>query len=620
MRNVAPSVNWRGLRASVCVLASMLALLALAGTVLVVHGEEEARPGRAARCLGADCAPPPMRGVTVYRGLVLDYEVIDGLAVHGGDMILGTAEEAAAAAPSREPAQRTASPGDLVRRDLNWSLRGDPLWPDGRVPYVIDEGTSEQALERIHAAIEEWNSKTVITWFPRTDEEDYALFLPRRRPFDPCSSGLGKAAPTRIYTVDCSLSATIHEMGHAVGLLHEHQRILLRDFFALAPGHLSPGAPQGPFWSSWRSMTLYAFGKRPRRWPFDYRSIMLYSGRPSLVGTTLPPGIPIRPLRRLSPGDIDGIARLYGKPPETITVSTNPPGLDVLVDGARVTTPVRLEWLPGSVHTLEAPVAQQHHVFGSWNDGGRRQRTVQADPEATWFEANFISRIELRPRVSPPNAGTVAVSPELPDRRFIRGTRVGLTPSPTAGTPYEFARWSPGNPVEADYFGVRPYSGSALRPEARTYYPENFTAVFARPPFFRINSNAEKLGLPVSVNGRRYATPVAFPASELPAGAKVSVPESVHVLDPLGSGGRYRFTGWSDGGEREHEIAVPARGGSLTFQVQREFQLITDAYRGGEIVVSPASEDGFYPVGTQVQLTAIGRRHFLGWDTSSVPT
>ena len=31
---------------------------------------------------------------TVFRGQELTYEVIDGMAVHGGDIILGTAEEA----------------------------------------------------------------------------------------------------------------------------------------------------------------------------------------------------------------------------------------------------------------------------------------------------------------------------------------------------------------------------------------------------------------------------------------------------------------------------------------------------------------------------------------------
>ena len=83
----------------------------------------------------------------------------------------------------------------------------------------------------------------------------------------------------------------------------------------------------------------------------------------------------------------------------------------------------------------------------------------------------------------------------------------------------------------------------------------------------------------------------------------------------LVSGGRYRFTGWSDGGEREHEIEAPARGGSLTFHVQREFQL--DAHtNSGEIVVLPESEDGFYTSGSQVQVTAIPEagRHFVGWE------
>jgi len=99
-----------------CIALALTSILAILGTV-PLHGEEGVQPGIADRCSGGNCASRPVRGVTVYRGLVLDYEVIDGLAVHGGDMVLGTAEEAAAAAPSREPAKREASPGP-VRRDL----------------------------------------------------------------------------------------------------------------------------------------------------------------------------------------------------------------------------------------------------------------------------------------------------------------------------------------------------------------------------------------------------------------------------------------------------------------------------------------------------------------------
>ena len=121
--------------------------------------------------------------------------------------------------------------------------------------------------------------------------------------------------------------------------------------------------------------------------------------------------------------------------------------------------------------------------------------------------------------------------------------------------------------------------------------------------------------IPVEVNGVEWLTPAAFQPSELPAGSMVSVPETMPVIESLSGGGRYRFAGWSDGREREHEIEAPASGGSLTFQMQREFGLEAHAVNG-EIVVSPESEDGFYPAGSQVQLTAIPEagQHFLGWE------
>ena len=64
--NAADSAYRPGLGATCLALASLLAILgAVPGP-----GAEESRPGLAARCPGADCAAPPARGVTVYRGLV----------------------------------------------------------------------------------------------------------------------------------------------------------------------------------------------------------------------------------------------------------------------------------------------------------------------------------------------------------------------------------------------------------------------------------------------------------------------------------------------------------------------------------------------------------------------
>ena len=41
---------------------------------------------------GRAATPIVRTGVAIYRGQELHYEVIDGLAVHDGDMILGTVE------------------------------------------------------------------------------------------------------------------------------------------------------------------------------------------------------------------------------------------------------------------------------------------------------------------------------------------------------------------------------------------------------------------------------------------------------------------------------------------------------------------------------------------------
>ena len=595
---VTNAAHWRGLRARCLVLAFVLAILG----AVPLHGAEGARPSITDGCSGGDCASGPVRGVTVYRGLVLDYEVIDGLAVHGGDMVLGTADEAAATAPSREPAKREASP-EPVRRDLYHIENG--LWPGGRVPYVIDDGIVGEDLEVIHAAIEHWNTKTVIDWFPRTDERQYALFKPRYS--GSCRSGLGVGSPTEITSGGCHLGIVIHEMGHAVGLLHEHERPDWDRFLDEAPVRFDVYGEHNP-----RELPNRIGDVPELPYPYDYRSIMHYR----LDVTTIPPGIGVSGFiygALLSAGDIDGVARLYGKHPGTITVSTNPPGLDVIVDGDRVTAPAVFEWLPDSVHTLEAPLEQQQgqYVFGRWSDGGGRKHMVQVGPDSTWFEANFIRREPFRSNHSPHNAGTVAMSPESPDDRFVyRNSRLELTPVPAEGTPYEFARWDLSG--EWWYFAA---AHPGLRPEFYTNRLPYISAVFRTPPFYRIHSSVEGMLLEFEVNGRRSYAPAAFQSSELPAGTTVSALSPWPVVDRLGTKGRYRFTGWSDGGEREHEIEAPEEGGLLTFHVQREFELTTHANSGG-IVVSPESEDGYYPAGSQVQLTAVppAGRHFLGWE------
>ena len=96
---------------------------------------------------------------------------------------------------------------------------------------------------------------------------------------------------------------------------------------------------------------------------YDHGSIMHYSAflftrnnRPSME--TIPPGMVIGEAERLSAGDIDGVSRLYGQTPTKTTISTNPPGLQIGVDGMMLTAPQSFDWSPGTSHTISVPSPQ----------------------------------------------------------------------------------------------------------------------------------------------------------------------------------------------------------------------------------------------------------------------
>ena len=77
---------------------------------------------------------------------------------------------------------------------------------------------------------------------------------------------------------------------------------------------------------------------------YEYASIMPYGVDDFQCNDlntidTIPLGIPISHGHGLSPGDIEAVRTIYGQPSTATVVSINPPGLQVLADGAAVTRP-----------------------------------------------------------------------------------------------------------------------------------------------------------------------------------------------------------------------------------------------------------------------------------------
>ena len=549
-----------------------------------------------------DNRPPHRRLTTSFRGRELSYVVVEGMAVHGGDMVLGSIEDLYLT-PTPESRKNRELEGP-TRRDL--SARAQKYhWPEGTIPYVIDDDVSVEQKQNINGAIGEWNEKTVISLAARTAEPNYLRFM--NVTSGNCRSRVGMVGGAQSISLPprgCSVDDVVHEIGHAVGLWHEHQRVDRDDYVTLLFENLDKRV-----WANY-------IAEDPASGPYDYASTMHYDRRSAssngrVVLETVPPGMTI-PSAGLSAGDVDGVARLYGEPPETTLIATNPPGLEIVVDGVRVTTPVSFDWADGTTHILEVPVSQEkegsRYLFGRWNDDGSRLRNVTVGDDLIWLEANFIVQHRVGTQVEPSETGRVALSPHSPDGFYTAGTSIQAEATPAQDTNYRFLRWG-GILWGGHGHASNPARWTVDRPG------KEFEAEFTTHPIYRIESNVDPFFVYIDnyydVDDYWTYGPTVL---QTDVGRDVVRLGTDEVQRSLGGGlERYRFESWSDGGARSHDVTLPSEGGVITAQITSEHPLSTDIANSnsGTITVDPASTDGHYQDGSSVVLTAVPNS---GWE------
>jgi hypothetical protein len=148
-------------------------------------------------------------------------------------------------------------------------------------------------------------------------------------------------------------------------------------------------------------------------------------------------------------------------PAPSVTITTNPTGLSITVDGVGYTAPQTFPWTAGSNHTIATSTPQagsrptNRYVFNNWSDGGTLSHTVTTPSNAVTYTANFKTQYQLTLSSVPAAGGTININPSSPDGFYDSGTNLTLTAVANPG--YSFRFWVGdigGNPGTANPISV----------------------------------------------------------------------------------------------------------------------------------------------------------------------
>ena len=480
---------------------------------------------------------------------------------------------------------------------------GAKLWPSGRIPYEI--APAFRARECLTQAIGEWNTRTRIRLTPRVAEADYLVFTPSPRSFTAVGL-IGGAQPVFLEEGVCELGiyrSMVHEIGHSAGMFHEHQRSdrdrfvrVNQEFSNLPPQDLvtTLGSPQGPY---------------------DFASVMHYGplgGGPGAVIETSPRGIPTaldlgtNPM--LSPGDLDALERMYGEPPRLTTISTNPPGLEVVADGQRRVAPFTVDWAPGTQHSLDVPSPQTRegarYEFGRWNDDGRQTHTITAGV-LSHFAVNFIANVRILGVSGDPERGVVSVdSPDgsagPADGLRLIGTLARVRAQAAPG--FFLKTWDLGrgsrNPLVFPVFSSDP----AYNEFVARFEPYPVTTMKSEPP-----------GLRVTVNGVSATTPAQY---RFEPGSVQSIDFVREVLLP---GVRHRLEVIRTEAPLQGQgriIATPIDAAiTAVYRTDYPVRVAAAPPESGRVALTPNASDGYQPPGERLSILAVPAAgfRFLRW-------